>query len=400
MAEDFLRDNLKHPGNLVVQATPEHFILSLTSFEKVSSKDGSTPKIAESSASMFDFKEIHKRMTRRGGRYYDQYTNDHGNRNEDWIVQFLDLKDNWNYFRIPTDQLADFFNTDWYGISMEALEGVGTYDGDLTQNSLIAIKLPSQYDNIRLNGETQGPRNMQAYGVHWFNYSRLIPYKCGSFRCYFFGNATEIPDLGTICAYMNDGRAPARDLGPLGTHGGTTGIYLGGFSLDPTIDYQQENVNLIFNYDMEGLVHIYDNNTPYDYTDDIVTLNPSNPFPITITTKKQEAPQAQNSPTTSNPPGPVSMVCISGRKNSDLTLQWLNPPDTDFDSVQIYRRDEDKQEYEFLEDTHIPVFVDKTADPSKEYEYRLTAYSTHSEEPSAPVYITTQDATKLTLRSK
>jgi hypothetical protein len=164
--------------------------------------------------------------------------------------------------------------------------------------------------------------------------------------------------------------------------GGTSGNASMIFSNSPTaIDFSTfENPEILFNWDLQDLIEVYQVGENY-----VLTLALDNPFPLSITIRDRPAASGDGG-TAGTAPGDVLAPWI-GRVdslNSEITdqwnvMHWINPTDASFDRVVIVRKDgsypTSPTDGDVVYEGHKPAFVDEEANPSASLRYTIWAVS-------------------------
>jgi hypothetical protein len=244
--------------------------------------------------------------------------------------------------------------------------GNGFSDNDMYIKSCLKVSLGSSYDGVWLPGQVG--IDLADPSVHWFGFDSLQP-----FNCSFLSYVTIGSDISAPGIQNPGGTMPPNgvwDLGGLGTtSGNATSIFLPG----PDIDLGgYTNPEVVLMYQMNGLIEVYDNSTPSTYSDDIVTLNLADPFPVSLEVREHSG---AGSGSDSTAPGEVSFLHLSGTGNN--TLQWINPQDSDFDKVVVVRKagsaPVDKNDGSVVYSSYEPNFCDTNGVPGTDYYYRVFA---------------------------
>lgn len=112
-------------------------------------------------------------------------------------------------------------------------------------------------------------------------------------------------------------------------------IYLPGLNLD----LSSQSAHLILDWDLFDLIEVYDNGTPTDAGDDLVTLRLDNPFPITL----RAEPYGEWEPVVGDGVRPPDVSELDIRFYDLVTQQvfvrWINPSVADFRQVHVVRKE-------------------------------------------------------------
>ncbi len=148
-------------------------------------------------------------------------------------------------------------------------------------------------------------------------------------------------------------------------------IYLPGLDLD----LSSQSAHLIFDWDLFDLIEVYDNGTPDDVSDDLITLRLDNPFPITL----RAEPYEEWEPITGDGVQPPEVseldILFFDLVEKQVAIRWVNPPVTDFRQVHIVRKEGVPPEV--IEDGDVVyvgsdyMYQDDDIELSKEYLYRV-----------------------------
>jgi len=275
------------------------------------------------------------------------------------IPRHVDLKNNTGFIRD-----AAITGEQWAGIALQFLPNVGFSGGDMYVKSVVGVPMGAEYNGIMLPGELTGTEYTEV-GIHWFAFDTLQPYQCTFLSYLVIGSDIASPGIQNP-----QGSTQSWDVGPLGsTSGNATAIFLPSGGIDFSAYTDPE---LVFSYAMEDLIEVYDNNTPSDPMDDIVTLKLSNPFPIALA-QREQSDNSSGSGGDSAPPGEVLFPAVCGSGNN--TIQWINPQDSDFDKVVIVRKEnaapQGVADGSTVYSGHEPNFCDSSGISGTDYHYRL-----------------------------
>lgn len=232
--------------------------------------------------------------------------------------------------------------------------------------SITGVDLPDEYDGVELRGEVQDVEGLPA-GLRYFTFEDLQPIEINQgFLSYLIigadveKNRIQNPQ-GEIGTWINPVTI---------TTGNAVAFYL---KSDSSIDVSSfDDPELLLHWDMQDLVEIWDNGTPLDLSDDIVTYNLSDPFPVSLVIREYQMKSGSLTDTTA--PSDVIIPAIAGQ-NSVNTLQWINPQDDDFKEVSIIRKagaaPSDRTDGEEVYRSHIPNFVDVSGTTGTHYYYLI-----------------------------
>lgn len=107
--------------------------------------------------------------------------------------------------------------------------------------------------------------------------------------------------------------------------------------------------------------------------------------------------QKKGTPTDVQPPVPPDNVQIRGLDNETIEISWLNPVDSDFYRIKIYRSSErgrlgslvDGSKYDFIghkkSNSNFRYFIDSDIKPNITYYYTVTSIDTSSNESSTDI---------------
>ena len=263
-------------------------------------------------------------------------------------------------------------NSTYDGLAMQFLpggEGVtskgSTNDGYYVL-SITGVKLPVEYNGVSLKGEIQKVNGMPSE-LRYFSFEDLQPIDIhqGFLSYLIIGsdvgeNWVQNP-LGEIGNWVNPVTI---------THGNSVALYL---ASDTRINIGSYNdPELLLHWDVQNLVEIWDNRTPSDFSDDIVTYKLSDPFPVSLVIRENQIRSESLSDTTA--PSNVIIAAISGQ-NTVNTLQWINPHDEDFKEVSITRKagaaPSNTTDGEKVYQGHIPNFADVSGTSGIHYYYLI-----------------------------
>lgn len=332
-------------GSRLYQLTPESFILDIDNIV-VYKKNGSEDYL------------IHELM--------QKTTNPYGA----IIPQHYDLV---HAKGITRDALVQ--NSIYNGLSISFLPGgrfgsngllsSTTNDGFYVLSSA-GIELPTEYDDVTLDGEFQGIEGLHS-GLRYFSFKSLQPIEINNGNLKYLTIGSD----NTENWVQNPNGEFGEWVSPLiSTTGNSVALYL---ASDSSIDVSAyKNPELLLNWDMQDLVEIWDNGTPSDLRDDIVTFKVSDPFPVSLVIREKSIKKGASSDITA--PSNVNIAAIAGQ-NTMNTLQWINPQDEDFKEVSIIRKaggaPSDPTDGEEVYRGHIPNYVDVSGISGTHYYYLI-----------------------------
>lgn len=249
------------------------------------------------------------------------------------------------------------------------------YDGEnwttFPPLSQVYIDLGDKYSDVSFPNEL---RDKSHGTVHVFQLADLIPLgkkdQIGSVRLAFDHTVDRPYIVNPDGSYVSDFNPYFWDCG---TRIGLAGyvIYLPGLDLD----LSSESAHLIFDWDLFELIEVYDNGTPDDVTDDLITLRLDNPFPITL----RAEPYGEWEPISGDgmPPPDVSKLDIRFFDIIDqqVFVSWINPSVHDFRQTHVIRKEGTPPNG--FEDGELvcvgteALYQDDDIELSKEYFYRV-----------------------------
>ena len=267
----FLKINLKTNtrGRLVNRYTPSQFILSadlmVLSNESISStlnNDGTSNLIGRS-------------LSNQGEKLLD-ISNDTIDVNTVTITNCINATAGRlilpkHYNMLHADKIIRNFGVNDLSYKNFLIEiqpwGNGTCNDNYYINSVVVVDLGEKYKGVNIgNSEiTNHPLISIKDTEHMFPFQVLQPLPHG-----FFGSIIMSSEVSK----------------PYPLVSGTGGIVLPLQKVDFS-DFENPTVNL--SWDMDKLLEVYDNNTPDDVDDDVITFNLSNPFPINMEVLEQPA---------------------------------------------------------------------------------------------------------------
>ncbi len=250
--------------------------------------------------------------------------------------------------------------------------------------NVVSVRLPSKYDAIHnLDGEISIPGTSDNT-LHWFALSTLQPYVTPFLDYIALGSDITSPSIQNPTGAMPPSPPGYWEMPQWGgdINGNASAIFLKG----PELDFSNfTDPEIVFAWDLRGLVELYDAGTATDYTDDIVTFNLANPFSISISVQEKSSPTSASA-SDSTPPAEVLLPTISGPGtiadpdgilSEQTVLQWVNPIDEDFDKAVIVRKADpaptSRADGELAYGGFEPNFCDITGTVGVHYYYRVFA---------------------------
>ncbi len=254
-------------------------------------------------------------------------------------------------------------------LSLNSDIGSGSVNDGLMVMSEVTLRLGAEYAEFDLEGGIY----ISELDAHVFTLNFLQPYLTDKLGYIAIGG--DIPTDGIQNPEGIEGVYPlpckieSRDDGIIGS----STLFLNG----PAYDFNQfTNPEIVFNWNMADCVQIYDNGTPADYSDDIVTLDVGNPFPISIELRELQSPGVTDSAADTTTPADVAHAHLAGQ-NSVNTLQWINPIDADFEKVIIVRKAGtaplDHEDGDIVYEGFTPAYWDTTGESGVHYYYAIYA---------------------------
>lgn len=247
-----------------------------------------------------------------------------------------------------------------------------TSDDGLTFKSEIHVDLGEKYRGVVLANELPE----RAYGTtHVFQLKDLIPLQNpDKARVVFLVFASYVDEpfiLNPDASYLE-----RHDVHEWST-GGNTGqagyaIYLPGFELQFADDLEN---HLIFSWDLQGLIEVYDNNTEDDLSDDLVTLRLDDPFPIEMyleTEYTYEEPAVEDRIADDVTHVEIEFFDLMER---EIAIGWVNPSDPQYLTTHVVRKvgsaPASLDDGELLYSGTFPMFKDMEVELGQHYYYRI-----------------------------
>lgn len=232
--------------------------------------------------------------------------------------------------------------------------------------SITGMELPDEYDGIRLNGEIIDDEKFTS-GLRYFSFTHLQPIEVNQGFLSYLTIGSDVEQnwvqnpMGEIGKWVNPVTI---------TTGNAVGLYL---ASETSIDIgSYEDPELLLHWDLQELVEIWDNGTPSDLSDDIVTYKLDDPFPVSMVIRENQVKIGSSSDTTA--PSDVIIAAIAGQHSAN-TLQWINPQDEDFNEVSIIRKagsaSSDRTGGEEVYRSYIPNYVDESGTSGTHYYYLI-----------------------------
>jgi hypothetical protein len=201
--------------------------------------------------------------------------------------------------------------------------------------SEVHVDLGDEYCDVSFPKELRG----KSHGtVHVFQLVDLIPLGKRDHIALVrlsFDHAVDRPYI------VNPDGSYVHDLNPYfwecDTRMGLAGyvIYLPGLDLD----LSSESAHLIFDWDLFDLIEVYDNGTPDDVSDDLITLRLDNPFPITLRAEPYEELEPIIGDGVQPPEVSELDILFFDLVEQQVAIRWINPPTADFRQVHIVRKE-------------------------------------------------------------
>jgi hypothetical protein len=265
------------------------------------------------------------------------------------------------------------------GIIRDALVQSTTYDGISMQFlpwGNTGVEFPEEYDGITFPDETTNSDYAKNFpeGLRYFWFGELQPIEINDGFLSYLTIGSDIEENWV----QNPKGEIGRWTNPVTvTLGNAVALYL---ASETSIDVgSYEDPELLLQWDMQNLIEIWDNGTPSDLSDDIVTYKLHDPFPVSIIVRERVIKTVN--PSDNIPPSdviaPIIYVPIIYEQESVNTLQWLNPQEEDFNEVSIIRKADsapsDRSDGEEVYRSHIPNFIDTTGTSGVHYHYLIQA---------------------------
>ncbi len=220
----------------------------------------------------------------------------------------------------------------YHGLSMQFLpSGNGSSNDGYYVRSITGLALPAVYDGINLVGEVTDEIDGLPSGLRFFGFDSLQPVDTNNGFLSYLTIGSNIDEDGI----QNPSGADGTWINPVTqTSGNSVSLY---FSTDSVLDFSSfTDPEILFDWDLVDLVEIWDNKTPLQYSDDIITFKLGNPFPVSIYIQENSS-SGDSTGTDSTSPSDVVSQAISGPTTYN-TLQWINPRDEDFKEVVVTRK--------------------------------------------------------------
>lgn len=240
--------------------------------------------------------------------------------------------------------------------------------------SEIHVELPEEYKDITFDNELDSPiYEPENDNIHVFSFLDLIPLGKKSDTnslCFFFDKNINEPRI-----YNPDGKK-VTDFNPnlweSERRDSWTGYYI--YMPGEVLNFTGGNKEITFIWNLSDMIEVYNNATPDDLTDDLVTLNLSNPFPISF-----EVNSYSDIRVSSESPDEVGF--LEGKYFNEYVqtpqsiLRWINPSQESFKQVHIIKKEdsfpENINDGERVYSDSFPVFFDKKVEEGEDYYYKV-----------------------------
>ncbi|HPT82652.1 MAG TPA: hypothetical protein PLM25_02080 [Limnochordia bacterium] len=259
---------------------------------------------------------------------------------------------------------------DWQSVRVTMFTRTAGWKADRPNSELpyvgqVKVDLGPDYANVDFGGLARLEGDL-----HVFEFADLIPLEGREdtvVLSMLFVDQVQAPFIiNPDGAYVDNFRPTYWETDSTWGHAGYI-IYNPGLRLD-----LRKTNHLIFEYDLTDLIEVYDNGTPEDPSDDLITFKLTNPFPIRFL-----AEQHTENPT---PPEPQEIRDVDHLEigyfdllERVVVLKWTNPPLETFEQVRIVRKEgEAPQSLEDGEEVYtgrFPIFQDRDVEEGREYHY-------------------------------
>jgi hypothetical protein len=268
----------------------------------------------------------------------------------------------------------------WDGLTMQFLPGVGESAG-LPVHSLVGLEIPAEFAGIAFEGVTEYSSTdipgLPA-GLRYFSFADLQPFDTGDG---FLSYLTIGSDLSATGIQNPSGQMPPEGGVWELPDGATNGNAVAIFAKAPAqIDFKgNDDPELVFVWDLAKLVEIYEK-ADGAYT---ISFRLDAPFPVTLAVQKNHRGKGAGN-NAAAAPSEVLAAAAGTRKLDGFTegwnvLEWINPPDPNFDRVVIVRKAEAPPaamaDGETVYEGYKPNFVDTTGTSGVHYYYRIFSKS-------------------------
>ena len=245
--------------------------------------------------------------------------------------------------------------------------------GNFEMLSRVCVDLGEDYKNVTFPDEISG---LKSGNLHFFNFADLIPLE-GSNRTsvmsmFFSDKITEPMILNPDGSYASFNPA-------LGVSGNATRGLSGYVLYLPSEDVLMDSdMELVFSWDLKNLIEVYDNNTPSDQSDDLITLRLDNPFPVSLYSVEntQSSLLIEDDEDNQNPPDVNYLDIRTWNDYYDgniVYVKWVNPPITDLSKITIIKKTgnapRNETDGEVVYSADFPVFKDKDIQTGNTYYY-------------------------------
>ena len=327
-------------GNLVCRLTPESFVLDIDAVALYNRSWGGG----------YDSTEIYSEVKQPNGSSIPQH----------YDLAYAD--DFIRGFRV--------FRSQFEGIAVDFLPFAGyhtTNDGFYVR-SITGVALPQEYVDAGVNfGEMPASYDLPA-GLACYPFDDLQPFETNDG---FLSYLTFGADVGENGIQNPLGEVGNWDLPTGSTTGNAVSLF---FKIGSPIDLSPyANPEIVFNWDLENLIEIWDHGTPANLSDDIITYSLSNPFPVSLSVR-ENVNRNNSSASDITAPSEVISPAIAGA-NTWNTIQWINPVDRDFKEVVVVRKagsaPADRRDGEEVYRSYIPNYIDVSGGSGTDYYYRV-----------------------------
>lgn len=238
---------------------------------------------------------------------------------------------------VYVDYLVEHGRNDFTVVELEIWGENGEPDSNNTFSTFseVHIDLGSEYQGITFPKELKD----KSYGtVHVFQLVDLIPLGKRDHVALVrlaFDHSVDRPYI------LNPDGSYVHNLNPYFWES-KTNIWLAGYVIylpGMNLDLSSQSAHLIFDWDLFELIEVYDNGTPDDRSDDLITLCLENPFPITLRVE----PYGEWEPILGDDVQPPEVSELDIRfydlVNQQIFLRWINPSVADFRQVHVVRKE-------------------------------------------------------------
>lgn len=261
---------------------------------------------------------------------------------------------------------------DWQSVRITFFTRDAEWKADQPNSELpyvgqVKVRLGPEYEGVDFGGLAHWDADS---GLHVFQFADLVPLEGREqtvLLSMLFADQTKKPFIvNPDGSYVDNFRPTYWETDSTWGQAGYI-IYQPGLTLD-----LRETNHLVFEYDLVDLIEVYDNDTPEDPHDDLITFRLDNPFPIKFYA------EGLSGETDLPPEEALQEVDHLEIGYFDLlervvALKWTNPPMETFERVRIVRKE--GQPPESLEDGlevysgRFPVCQDNVVEEGREYHY-------------------------------